>query len=520
MATAFQPSPADQAAFNGLYDIATLALQRKYRWARRYLRLLEPVPVRKGTLAVDKFYRLYWGPTSITWTQAEFTGALWHELHHLLRRHPERLEHLPKHAPQGMHTPNVGGPKRTVNVAADLEVNDDLKAQGITLPAGLYTSEVVDHSPFTTAEEHWRRFVETWHEGEEERQKAQQERKKAEQEQADDDYDDEEEEYVDDDSSDSEQPDPDGGEPQEQEGDEEGEPGDGEPQPAGKGDSEPADDGGDEPQEGDGEGEAPGVEAGGELDEDDGDPCWDHPEELDEPEPEDLSRLNRDERRADEEMVEEAQNSGGLPPGMGKAMLDAAIERLGRSEHDWRKTIEAEVRTAMEQRADEAEEYTFRRQSRRAVAFPGIVLPGSYRPIPNLTVILDVSGSMDQDKLRSGMREVHGILDRLAIPEFVGIAYGDELVHEVRVSTQADVEQLVNKHGGGTDMQAGVDYAVLNGAEVVVVLTDCQTTWAENAPKEVPVIIGAIAARGEFASHDFNVPSWARMVEVEEGVKA
>ena len=449
--TAVEHLAEEDAAFQQRFDLARMVLERKYRWAKRTLRNLHPVRRDEGTLAVDKYLRLYHGPVADTWTDKEFVGALWHEVNHLLRHHPERLENLPK----TYHTDPV-----VANLAADMEINDDLRDQGMALPEGLVYSVDFGHEPNVSAEQHFFKFVEDM------------------------------EPTPDPQPGDQAQPGQGQADPTKkpaQAGPQQGsnETGDGK-KPPGK-----------QPQPGDDPGCGSGA-GGGEQ-----------PDELPAPSEEDLDRLDRAQRQQDEDVVEASQ--AGQAAGLTGGIIKAAIERIGRSAHDWRRTFATEVRNALEQRADEAEEYTFRRRSRRAGMTDEFILPGSFRPIPQLGVVVDVSGSMDKAKLTAAMREVHGILERLAIPSFTAYPTNQNVLGSVTVQTAADIKRVFEEVGGGTDMQKGIAHSLSRGDEVIIVLTDCECRWNKNGPMGVPVVIGGINRRRD------TPPRWARLVDVEGG---
>lgn len=84
--------------------------------------LTEAVP----TLATDKWWRLYVNPTFIeTITIDELVAAMMHEIGHNIRDHHGRFEHV------------CGTPEEHMlaNVAGDCEINDDLKAEGLSVGA-------------------------------------------------------------------------------------------------------------------------------------------------------------------------------------------------------------------------------------------------------------------------------------------------------------------------------------------------------------------------------------------------
>lgn len=453
---------AREARFQQRFDIARMVLERKYRWAKLTLRNLEPVARAEGTLAVDRFQRLYHGPTVDEWSDREFVGALWHEVNHLLRHHPDRLSHLPKKAKVD---------PKWVNLAADLEINDDLREQGLTLPEGVFYSDQFEQTEQgLAAEEHFQRFVDAI----------------------------------------EEPPEPQEGDDEEGEGDDEEGDGEGDGQgPEGKGKGKSS--GSNKPSNNPGPPDPQcGSGSGDEQQE------WEEPE----PSPEKQARQAKDQRKQDEEVVEAVEGNGGLPPGMSSDVYEAAKLRLDKPEHDWKQTLAVEIRNAMEQRADEAEEYTFRRRSRRAGISDEFILPGSFRPIPKLGVVVDLSGSMDQQKLTAAMREVHGVLERLAIPAFDVYAWNTQHIATIPVQSNADIAKVFERRGGGTDMQSGVNYAAAHGSEVIIVLTDNETHWSQQGPDGLPVIIGGINRGGswgrELSDKMHNIPKWARVVDVEE----
>lgn len=80
------------------------------------------------TMGVDRHWRCYVSPAFVDATPVEELAGVWiHEAAHLLRDHHGRADRLP------------AADRRdalTVNVAQDCEINDDLLADGLSLPAG------------------------------------------------------------------------------------------------------------------------------------------------------------------------------------------------------------------------------------------------------------------------------------------------------------------------------------------------------------------------------------------------
>jgi predicted metal-dependent peptidase len=90
---------------------------------------LVPVPTLEvQTMAVDAYWRCYVNPDFVAATPvAELAGVWIHEVSHLLRDHHGRASRLP---------PPVAADHGRINLAQDCEINDDLVADGLHLPAG------------------------------------------------------------------------------------------------------------------------------------------------------------------------------------------------------------------------------------------------------------------------------------------------------------------------------------------------------------------------------------------------
>lgn len=531
-------TPAEETVQIGRVDTARYVLQRKHRWARRTLRSLKLVQKHHGTLSVDKWGRLYVDLGFVsTLSDVELVGVVWHEVNHLLRRHPDRLG----------FDPNMGKTRHmAANVGADVEINQDLRTQGITLPPNVCYPDTkgIELPAGRTAEHYMRELLARW--AEEDKQ-AQQAMEDALRDDRDDDDPGEEQEDPDADDAfdDDEWRDPDDRDVPDDPND------DGDDAPGGGDDDEDGDAGDGDAQGGNGGGEdgttpqtdkaGPGA-GGGNLpvgDEGKGSPDSSAPprpdipgcgsaaggeavDEDDEPDGNQKARFNREQQKQAEDIVEEVENGGGYSD-VGKGLYEIAKGVLGKSEHDWRKTMGAVIRAAMERAMDDKEELTFRRPSRRGIAIPKMRLPSGYRPVPYLWVVVDVSGSMDAPKVWAAMRETHGILERLALPVFMGLAWDTELQAEVTIQTDSDIDKLLDKHGGGTNMVAAINYAYKRGAEVVVCLTDAECDWqhdntfvngdyrTEALIPGRPLIIGGINR-----DEGYTLPSWAKVVDVEE----
>ncbi|MHB1585061.1 MAG: VWA-like domain-containing protein, partial [Acidimicrobiales bacterium] len=193
------------------------------------------------------------------------------------------------------------------------------------------------------------------------------------------------------------------------------------------------------------------------------------------------------------------------------------------SQVDWRRVLAAEIRRGVAMAAGKVD-YTYRRPSRRAAASPRVVLPSLFRPLPNVAVVCDTSGSMHAGLLARALAEVEGLLARGGLRQAqVRVLAVDTAVHAVRRVTRASQVELAG--GGGTDMGEGIRAAagLRPPPSVIVVLTDGFTPWPPAPPPTARVVVGLLAGAGAGRlgrggggplGH-FAPPAWARTVLIE-----
>ena len=181
---------------------------------------------------------------------------------------------------------------------------------------------------------------------------------------------------------------------------------------------------------------------------------------------------------------------------------------------DWRRVLAAEIRKGLSTVSGRVD-YTYRRPSRRSSASPDIVMPALERPVPEVLVLCDTSGSMGDEELATVLAEVDGLLKGVGLARNrVRVMAVDAAVHTVQQVTSARQINLVG--GGGTDMGAGLLAAarLRPRPSVVVVLTDGMTPWPSQPPKGMQVVVGMIgsSARG---GRPWPAPPWARAVAID-----
>ena len=198
----------------------------------------------------------------------------------------------------------------------------------------------------------------------------------------------------------------------------------------------------------------------------------------------------------------------GKQAGTGPAGLLRWAEEVLTPKVDWRAVLAAELRRAVAE-VSGAVDYSYRRPSRRSAVAGQVVLPALRRPVPEVAVVCDTSGSMTADLLAMVLAEVEGLLRALGLARQVRVLACDTAVAPAQRVSSARQVQLVG--GGGTNMGAGIDAAAALRPRpaVTVVLTDGYTPWPADAPKGMRVVVGLLGAQAPQA------PPWTRSVRVE-----
>ncbi len=211
-------------------------------------------------------------------------------------------------------------------------------------------------------------------------------------------------------------------------------------------------------------------------------------------------------------MAAEIQRGHSREPGSVAAGWVRWAESVLPSRTDWRRVLAAEVRSAVAAVSGRVD-YSYRRPSRRAHLNPDLVLPTLQRPIPDVAIVCDTSGSMHERLLARALAEIEAVLTRAGLRERqVRVLAVDAAVHAVRRVSRARQVSLAG--GGGTDMGEGIAAAAALQPRptVVIVLTDGYTPWPERPPPGIRVIVGLLTeAGGAWAP-----PEWARTVLIED----
>jgi len=181
---------------------------------------------------------------------------------------------------------------------------------------------------------------------------------------------------------------------------------------------------------------------------------------------------------------------------------------------DWRRVLAAEIRKGLSTVSGRVD-YSYRRPSRRASASPEVVMPALERPVPEVLILCDTSGSMGDEALATVLVEVDALLKGVGLARNrVRVMAVDAAVQSVQQVTSARQINLLG--GGGTDMGAGLAAAarLRPRPSVVVVLTDGLTPWPQEGPKGMQVVVGVIGTPAS-GGRPWAAPAWARVVAID-----
>src|SRR5579859_1460125 len=191
-------------------------------------------------------------------------------------------------------------------------------------------------------------------------------------------------------------------------------------------------------------------------------------------------------RQVAQDVLSHAKQAGTVPAGMLRWAEQTLAPRV-----DWRRLLAAELRRAVAEVAG-AVDYSYRKPSRRSAVAGAVVLPALRRPVPEVAVVCDTSGSMTDDLLAKALAEVEGLLRSLGAARQLRVLACDTAVSAAQRVASARQVELVG--GGGTDMGAGIAAAgaLRPRPAVCVVLTDGYTPWPAAAPKGMRVVVGLL----------------------------
>ena len=188
--------------------------------------------------------------------------------------------------------------------------------------------------------------------------------------------------------------------------------------------------------------------------------------------------LTPEEKKELSGQVEQAIRQGALMAGKMAGNLDRIFGELTEPKVDWKEQLREYVSAV----ASGKDDSTWRRPNRRWLQHD-MYMPSTISETMNsLAVVIDTSGSIDDEMAAEFLSEVKGICDSVS-PEQIHLLCCDADVQSHEVFSREDYGLLINKRkfkgGGGTDMRVAIDYIDKNrlAPDVILVLTDGYTPF-------------------------------------------
>ena len=170
---------------------------------------------------------------------------------------------------------------------------------------------------------------------------------------------------------------------------------------------------------------------------------------------------------------------------------------------DWRKQLRSLISSSLRMKSG-ANDYSYSRPNRRQSVYGNILMPSLVEQVPNIAVIVDTSGSLNDRMISQALAEVENILKSTS--QKIHLISCDAKVHfSKQVSSIKGVKLL---GGGGTDMRVGIKEALSAKLkpDVIIVITDGYTPWPSQVPKRTKIIAALTCSKA--------VPSWIKTVNL------
>lgn len=175
-------------------------------------------------------------------------------------------------------------------------------------------------------------------------------------------------------------------------------------------------------------------------------------------------------RQVAEDAARRASDKPGSVPGSMLTLLNLIPKT---SSVDWRATLRQTLHGLLSSSGDNAQD-TYAKPHRRAFLDNGeIILPGVQRYVTDVTLVVDTSGSMDEELLEACMVEVVALLEGLGLDDVEFIEADTHIRHKKWVSFQ-DLSPPYTIHGGGgTSFEQPLQELTQEGGRpLVIYLTD------------------------------------------------
>lgn len=163
--------------------------------------------------------------------------------------------------------------------------------------------------------------------------------------------------------------------------------------------------------------------------------------------------------------------------------------------------------------------YSYARPSRRSSGSAFILPAMRNPPAPEVAIILDTSGSMDEGKeIAMALAEMEDIINRVArFSETQSIKIINCDVASTEVAIIRDLNDFEIIGGGGTDMRVGIKAAskLKPRMDIIMTITDGFTPWPKEVPSDNPYATYITLLVGGSSSKRATPPEWMTTLEVK-----
>lgn len=161
-------------------------------------------------------------------------------------------------------------------------------------------------------------------------------------------------------------------------------------------------------------------------------------------------------------------------------------------------------------------ERSFRRPNRR-YAHSGVIMPSNVAVVPRIAVFLDTSGSMMDEDFSLALGMINKIISSFRIRDGIVIITGDTAA-KTKMHTAGQVRELELKGGGGTDVgnivSTGIEELRIK-PHIAVAITDGMTPWPDDQ-NDIGVPLLAVITRPRDDSGYYEVPDWIETIYLKD----
>jgi predicted metal-dependent peptidase len=222
-----------------------------------------------------------------------------------------------------------------------------------------------------------------------------------------------------------------------------------------------------------------------------------------------------DEDHSDSIINEVAKQLQSASAGNAGSSLTRWANKARRIHKDPREVILRVVRKRVEEHTGIGER-SFRRPNRR-YAHSGVIMPSNVAVVPRIAVFLDTSGSMLDEDFSLALGMINKIISSFRIRDGIVIITGDTEA-KTKMHTAGQVRELKLKGGGGTDVGNIVSTGIGElkaKPHIAVAITDGMTPWPDDK-NDVGVPMLAVITRPKDDGGYYQVPDWIETIYLKD----